>query len=91
MNEARMHLFSLFALVVLAGCAHRPIDVHEVQVPVAVRCKVSYPRRLASCFQALPAKTPVFESVKCLLVDREQSLAYEGELLAALKACAEPL
>lgn len=87
----RIHLFCLFAAIVLTGCAHRPIDVHEVQVPVAVRCKVAYPRKLASCFEALPPTALVFESVKCLLIDREQSLAYEGELKAALKACAEPL
>jgi len=90
-----MRTASKSALLVLAlaasGCSSHPARINEIEVPIPVRCKVAYPVKPASCFEALPANAPVFESVKCLLVDRENSLAYEGELLAALKACAEPL
>lgn len=78
---------AICALMLLSACATtEPVIVtKEVKVPVPVPCKVEEPA--APDYRFSPPYENVFEAVRDLLGDREQSLAHEAELRAALRAC----
>ncbi len=79
-------------LLILTACGHTPepiIEVREVKVLVPVPCDPDpYPAK-----PDLPDHTTapdIFEGVKRLLARDTLREAYEGELEAALGACAGP-
>lgn len=76
---------ALLALVVLVtGCATTNVP-ETVKVPIAVPCKVEEPN--IPTYRFAPPYTSVFEATRDLLGDREVALAYQNELLVALKSC----
>ena len=58
-----------------------------VEVPVPVVCKTPTPPPPDYCFSTLQQSDDLFTKVRCLLADRQASLAYELELLTAFNSC----
>lgn len=87
----KLRLFLLFVTVGLAltlsGCV--TMAPKEVKVPVAVRCEVDMPREPAWATKTIKPETGIFDQVKALLAEREQSRGYQDELRSALQECAE--
>jgi len=77
------------AALLLAGCNTAPtkVEVQEVKVPIAIPCKTEVPQAPQYCFNGITANNTIFEKTRCLLSDRELSLGYQTELLAALLSC----
>ena len=77
----------LFSFVLCACATNPPAPVlpKTVEVPVPVQCKTPDPQKPTYHFN--PPYTTVFNGVRDLMGDRDQSLAYEIELEAALKSC----
>lgn len=84
----------LLVSVILAGCAHDgPVIntlIQKVEIPIAVPCGVDEPAIPVFNFDNLTVDDPLFDKTKALLADRKLHIAYEAELLAALKACKQP-
>ena len=77
---------ALILLVLLAGCASAPqVVTQKVEVPVPVLCKT--PDVALPSYHFSPPYTSVFSGVRDLMGDRDQALAYEIELRAALASC----
>lgn len=70
-------------LWLITGCA----TTQEVKIPIPISCKVETPVEPVSVFDALTDEATLFEKVKALLIDRENSIAYGIEMRAALAAC----
>ena len=79
--------FLLIAALALGGCATDKgvILPKTVEVPVAMPCKTATPDKPAYHFN--PPYATIFEGTRDLMGDRDQSLAYEIQLEAALKSC----
>ena len=77
-------LLALLALTALVGCATNQVPA-TINIPIAVPCKVEEPN--APTYRFTPPYTSVFEATRDLLGDREVALAYQNELLVALKSC----
>lgn len=58
-----------------------------VEVPIPVPCKVEIPAEPKFNFNELDTEMDIFKKVQALLADRQLSIAYEQELVMALKAC----
>ena len=71
--------FSLF------GCASAPVK-EVINVPVPVFCKVNDPQKPALKYSP-GTYNQLFPLVRDLKGDREQMIAYQLQLEAALKAC----
>lgn len=66
-------------LVMLGGCASKQV--------IMVPCKTQVVEKPVSEFDALPDKSSLFEMVKALLVDRENSKAYQIKLESQVDSC----
>lgn len=82
---------ALIALL-LAGCAHQPVEpiirTVEVRVPVPVPCAIDIPDPVYSDTpEALRAAPNLFERVKLLLAGREERAAHDELERAARRAC----
>ena len=81
----------LLFVLALSACAHtEPVIntvIQKVEVPVPVPCKVEIPPPPDLNFNRLDLSSNIFDKVKALLADRILHLAYESELLVALKGC----
>lgn len=79
-------------VVLLAGCAATVppppvVNTVEVKVPVLVPCKVSLPAAPVWELSRTSADASLFELAKAAVIEIRQRIAYETELLAAMKAC----
>lgn len=93
-------LWLLWLAPLATGCAtSRPAPEtkieyvsQRVEVPVQVRCKVTFPERPLYALDdpTLKDKT-VFDKATAALVGIEQRRAYEERLEAALKVCADAI
>ena len=74
----------------LAGCAASPppVRVQRVSVPVPVPCRVATPARPAMPTEALAPDTALDTFAAAAIAEIERREGYEGELRAALAACA---
>ncbi|TLP75937.1 hypothetical protein FEA48_05950 [Pseudomonas nitroreducens] len=82
-----MKLLRLIPVLLLAGCASTAPAPVEVRVPVPVPCQapaVEIPRFATADLR--PADD-LQTKVRALLAERQQHLAYETRLRAALDAC----
>jgi len=84
----------LIALLVAAGCASVEegtkvvYRTKEVKVPVEVPCKVTTPPPPISwAMEEAKVTDSIFTKVAAALAEIEQHIAFEEELVAALKAC----
>lgn len=91
-----MHVKSkllLIALVsVLASCAtYEPpavrVVTQQVEIPIAIPCIVDVPPPPLFGFETIQNTQSLYSKVQILLSDREMHIAYEIELLGALKSC----
>lgn len=78
---------ALLLAIFLAGCNHNPVIPGDVNIPIAVPCKVDTPAEPAYQFGNLTEADTIWTKVQVLLSDRQLSIAYETELKAALAAC----
>jgi len=78
-------IFSCF--IYISGCANFGTP-HEVSIPVQVPCISAgdIPKKQASLFEASKGQS-LFEQIKALLIDRENSIIYETELETELAGC----
>jgi hypothetical protein len=81
--------------LVLAGCqfqqqapAPEP-RVVEVQIPVAVPCKITPVTRPAFAVDSLPLGAAIDEQMRALRAERKQRQGYEARLEAAVQGCQE--
>lgn len=83
--------FFIISALFLAGCAtNEPVIrtvIQRVEVPIAVPCKATIPPAPELNFNNLTELQSIFDKTKSVLADRHLHIAYEGELLAALKSC----
>ncbi len=78
----------LLACLVLAGCAGTgPVVPVEVQVPVAVPCRIPKIERPSFAVDALPVDADVWDMMAALRAERHQRRGYELQLKAAIRAC----
>lgn len=77
--------------MLISGCATTEpaiqTIIQRVEVPIEVPCKQEIPVKPDFNFDDLREEDPLFDKTKALLADRKLHIAYEEELLAALKAC----
>jgi len=86
------NLLMLLGLLVLAGCAGRPVAdpeprVVRVEVPVPVPCRVTIPMAPAWASAGLRKSDDLETKVRALVAEREQRIGFEALLLAAAKSC----
>ncbi|KJJ98100.1 lipoprotein [Pseudomonas sp. 21] len=82
-----MKLLRVLPVLLLAGCASIAPAPVEVRIPVPVPCQtpaIEVPRFATS---ALRPTDDLQTKVRALLAERQQHLAYETRLRAALDAC----
>ncbi|MCP8463101.1 hypothetical protein NK553_03980 [Pseudomonas sp. ZM23] len=82
-----MRLVLLLPILLSAGCATPPSVPLEVRVPVALACQppaIEVPRFATS---DLRPDDDLQTKIRALLAERQQHLAYEVRLRAALDAC----
>ena len=78
----------LLACLVLSGCAGTgPVVPVEVQVPVAVPCRIPDIERPSFAVDVLPVDADVWDMMAALRAERRQRMGYELQLEAALMAC----
>lgn len=81
----------LVAALFVTGCAaQEPLVAYktvEVQVPVAVPCKVAAPDVPKWALDAVPATADIFVKGRAMVAELQQRIAYEGELIAAVASC----
>lgn len=76
----------------LAGCAAQSAPrVQRVHVPMPVPCRESEPPRPAMPTEALDADVTLDAFAAAAIAEIERREGYEGQLRAALAACAAPL
>lgn len=73
-------------LLLLGGCGLCPVKPN-VEVPIAVPCKVEVP--LQPTYRFLPPYEDIYSGTRDLLGDREVALAYENSLRTALQVCTQ--
>lgn len=85
-------LFLLLLLFTIAGCATAPerdpiIVTKTVEVPVTVKCSISYPKEPSrTVLSVLKGATP-YEKVQGVLQELEDQRQYAKELLVVLSEC----
>lgn len=77
-----MRAFSMVMVVLLAGCATKP-----VQVPVTVLCKTPAIGKPDFYYDHVTKDMSLFDKVKLLIADRKQRQGYEVELESAVNVC----
>lgn len=80
---------ALFGLILAtAGCASfASVRTGEVEVPIAVPCRVPDVARPVFAIDTLPADADVFAVARALWASIEEYEAYDIELEAAIAAC----
>lgn len=76
-------MISILLCLCLCACATKPVDT--TLVPISVPCKVETPAEPNWVYK--PPYSNLFDAVRDLLSDRQNSIAYQTELKAALKSC----
>lgn len=89
-----MKRFALLAALVasaglLAACGVAPVQ--KVNVPIPVACDAAEPARPAMPTEALSAGVDLDRFAAAAMAEIELREGYEGEVLAALRACTAPL
>lgn len=81
------------AAALLTGCASSPppVRVQQVRVPVPVPCRVTEPARPLMPTEALALDAGLDAFAAAAIAEIERREGYEGELRAALAACAAPV
>jgi hypothetical protein len=74
-------------LLALGGCGLLQSKDRIVEVPIATPCLSPDPEQPAWYTLALPKDAATYDRARALIAERDQHLAYETELRAALKAC----
>lgn len=74
---------------VLAGCGVSPLQ--PVKTPIPVECRVQRPARPAMPTEALAPGVDLDRFAAVAMAEIELREGYEGELTAALDACAKPM
>lgn len=81
----------LFLVLLLTGCAtpepqivYRPV---EVQIPVAVPCKVDAPVVPQWARAGVSPDADLYTKGRAIIAELQQRIAYEIELLAAVASC----
>lgn len=88
-----MRVFMISVALVLAGCqSHQQAPVPEprvveVQVPVAVLCKIAPVARPAFAVDSLPLGAAIDGQMRALRAERKQRQGYEARLEAAVSSC----
>lgn len=83
----------VLAIAALAGCQSQQQTpapeprVVEVQVPVAVPCKIAAVARPAFAVDSLPLGAEIDEQMRALRAERKQRQGYETRLEASLQGC----
>ena len=85
----------LFLAVALHGCAAPPepkivTQIEKVTVPVNCNPKIGDEPQYDDGPAAIQNTTSIFDAVKLLLAGRDQRIAREGTLKAALSQCENP-
>lgn len=85
----RAQLFVALLALALVGCAGQPPQVRtvRVEVPVLVPCRTKSVAVPAFATESLKKTDSLEVKVRALLAERHQRIAYETQLLAAVKAC----
>ncbi|HEJ6366151.1 TPA: hypothetical protein SL870_000040 [Pseudomonas aeruginosa] len=85
-----MKVVLILVMVVLAGCAGWQEDelrMVRVEVPVRVLCRVPVVDVPAWATASLKKNDDLQIKVRALLAERRQRIGYEGQLVAANRAC----
>jgi hypothetical protein len=87
----KSNLILVPVVLALVACAHTDptvkVEIKKVEIPIAVPCKAEVPAKPSFKFETLKTDDDLFDKSKTLLADRKLHLAYEEELLTALKSC----
>lgn len=89
-----MKALILLLAFTLAGCVTTPekapiVVTKTVEVPVEVKCVISYPQEPSPRVVALPADASPYAKAKASLQELEDQRQYAKELRAVLSKCAE--
>ena len=77
-----MRLTAIVLAMALSGCSAKP-----QLIPVPVACVRHEPVRMASELYALPVDADIAVQVRALLIDRDVTEIYVGELEAIVVGC----
>lgn len=89
-----MRLLILLCVLSLAGCItnapHEPVIVTQtVEVPVPVKCSISYPKQPSDSIAKIPTEAKKYDKAKAVMQELEAQRWYAKELHAALTKCAK--
>lgn len=84
----------LLSVVTLAGCITMPekapiFTTKTVEVPVQVKCVISYPKKPSGKITDLPKESKAYAKLSAALQELEGQRQYSKELEAVLMQCAE--
>lgn len=85
-----MRLEILLIPLFLAGCSSIP-TVQTVKVAIPVKCTFEPIEPPIEYFGRAKVSDSLYDKVKFLLAEREERIAYEMQLIAALVSCASPV
>lgn len=76
-------------LLLLSGCASQPVAYKpvEIEIPVAIDCKIEAIASPAWPTAFTSEKNGVFDDAKAVLQELELRKGYEAQLEAAVKSC----
>lgn len=88
-----MKLLILLSTFTLAGCVTQPerdpiVITKTVEVPVTVKCSISYPKEPSSSVLAVAEKATEYMKVQGVLQELEDQRQYAKELRTVLDKCA---
>lgn len=85
-------IFLIAACALLAGCATKKhAETQRVNVPVPVECKEPVPARPVMPTEGLASTATLDQFAQAAMAEIERREGYEGELLAALESCRNPI
>ena len=87
----KLTVATLAALLAECAASPPPMRIKQVRVPVPVPCRVSEPARPLMPTETLQADTKLDTFAAAAIAEIERRESYEGELRAALAACAAPV
>jgi hypothetical protein len=83
-------LMATLSLAACAGAPREPLVVTQlVKVPVMVSCSVKEPAVQSYAADKVSLEANLFELTRALLMDRDERIATEIELRAAVRTCTE--
>ncbi len=87
-----MRAWTLMLVALLTGCAGAPrVETVEVRVPVPVECRETVPERPAMPTEVLRPGASLDDFARAAMAELERREGYEGQLVAALRACTAPV